>query len=305
MTMRPRMREGVSASRIQVPAGKWPSLLDFLCSQFPGVGESVWRMRFQQDLVLDADGKALAMTGVCSTGMIVYYYRELPPEIPIPFSETILYQDAAILVVDKPHFLPVIPSGQYVQETLLVRLKKQLGIEALSPVHRIDKDTAGLVLFSRDAGSRNAYQRLFRERNIHKEYEAWAPILPRHDFPVNYQCRLGEAAEFFRTAIVAGESNSETRMRLLETSGRWARYQLEPVTGRKHQLRVHMASLGAPILNDHWYPEVRETRLDDFSQPLQLLAKRLAFTDPLSGEEKVFESRQTLWHAASLPSQQL
>lgn len=274
--------------------GAWPSTLAFLCAQFPAVGEAAWLSRFARGLVLDEIGNPLIPDSPCSGGERIYYYRELEAETEIPFVETILYQDEHILVADKPHFLPVIPSGKFVQQTLLVRLKKSTGIASLSPAHRIDKDTAGLVLFSVNPATRDAYQSLFRTRAVTKNYLAIAPVLHRSEWPLVYCSRLVEDAQFFRTREVAGEANSETWITLLEKSGTRGLYQLQPVTGRKHQLRVHLASLGIPILNDPLYPTAQDAKDNNFSLPLQLLAKSLSFTDPLSGEKRHFESRQDL-----------
>lgn len=290
----PPLLDGVGASRVQVLPGEWPSALAFLCTQFPAVSETTWCSRFARGLVLDATGKPLAPDSACSSGERIYYYRELEQEAAIPFAETVVYQDEHILVADKPHFLPVIPSGKFVQQTLLVRLKKSTGVASLSPVHRIDKDTAGLVLFSVNAATRDAYQSLFRKRAVTKSYHAIAPILHHSEWPLIYRSRLVEDEQFFRTQEVAGEANSETRITLLEESGGRGRYLLQPVTGRKHQLRVQLASLGIPIENDPLYPTVQDTEDNDFSKPLQLLAKSLSFTDPLSGETRFFESRREL-----------
>lgn len=294
----PPLRDGVGASRVQWQ-GEWPSLLHFLCAQFPSVSEETWRSRFERQLVLDENGQPLQPASVCKNGCRIYYYRELGHETVIPFMETVIYQDEHILVADKPHFLPVIPSGRYVQQTLLVRLKQSTGITDLSPIHRIDKDTAGLVLFSINPATRDKYQALFRDRAVKKIYHAIASLLlkkelPQQAYPFRYCSRLVEDAQFFRTQEVQGETNSETYIEKLEQQGNKALYRLQPVTGRKHQLRVHMAALGIPICNDPLYPVVREMNREDFSAPLQLLAKSIAFDDPLTGEKRFFESRQVL-----------
>lgn len=290
----PPLRDGVGASRVQVLPGVWPSALAFLCAQFPAVSETTWRSRFARELVLDTAGNPLAVDSACTCGDRIYYYRELEQELEIPFYETVIYQDEHILVADKPHFLPVIPSGKYVQQTLLVRLKKSTGIAELSPVHRIDKDTAGLVLFSVNPATRDAYQSLFRSRTVKKIYHAIAPLSNAQQWPLQYCSRLIEDEQFFRTREVAGESNSETHISLIEKYSDSGLYQLQPVTGRKHQLRVHLSSLGVSIEGDSLYPVVKKIADGDFSQPLQLLAKTLEFIDPITGEERFFESKQML-----------
>ena len=209
-----------------------------------------------------------------------------------------LYRDAFLVVADKPHFLPVTPAGGYLQETLLVRLKRSLGIDTLAPMHRIDRDTAGIVLFTIQPSTRDRYQGLFRERAVHKQYEAIAPWRPELTFPFEYSSRLGESPAFMQMQEIEGTPNSATRIALLEVRGAFARYSLQPTTGQKHQLRVHMASLGMPIVNDRIYPELQPApssgQVRDYNNPLQLLARSLAFTDPVTGEERFFESRRRL-----------
>jgi len=226
--------------------------------------------------------------------MRVYYWRALDDEAHIPFEARILWEDEHLLVADKPHFVPVVPTGRYVQGSLLVQLKKLTGNAQLSPLHRIDRDTAGLVLLSKQAASRGRYQALFRERAMHKLYEAVAPFDPDTAFPREHRSRMEESQRFFLMHEVAGEPNSHTRMRLLEHNGRWARYALEPVSGKRHQLRVHMAALGLALRNDAFYPEVNDPPEGDFSRPLQLLARQLRFSDPLTGGERCFESARQL-----------
>jgi tRNA pseudouridine32 synthase / 23S rRNA pseudouridine746 synthase len=290
----PPVRDGVGASHVRLPEGDWPTVLAFLCARFAGPGAEVWRQRIARGLVTDDCGAPIAADTPYRAGLRVRYYRELEQETPIPFDAGILYRDAHLLVVDKPHFLPVLPAGRYVQQTLLVRLKRALGLDDLVPLHRIDRDTAGLVLFSVNPATRAAYQQLFPRRAVDKTYEAIAPALPDRSQPQIRRSRIEAGEPFFRMREVDGTPNSETRIECIETRGARARYRLTPVTGRKHQLRVHMAALGAPIVNDPFYPELRAVAEDDFSQPLQLLAKSLAFEDPLSGERRTFESRRQL-----------
>ncbi|MET0719152.1 MAG: pseudouridine synthase, partial [Pseudoxanthomonas sp.] len=200
-----------------------------------------------------------------------------------------------LVVADKPHFLPVAPTGAHVRETLLTRLVERLGNRDLVPLHRIDRGTAGLVLFSADKASRDAYQTLFRERRIGKAYEAIAPGLPGLRFPLTRESRIVKGEPFFRMREEAGgPPNSQTRIEVLNAEREWWHYALFPVSGRKHQLRVHMAALGAPIRHDPYYPELTKQGPDDYERPLQLLARGLRFVDPLTGVQRTFESPRRL-----------
>ena len=245
-------------------------------------------------LVADEFGQLVTPERPYPSHMRIYYYRSLESEPPIPFDETIIYQDAHLVVADKPHFLPVTPSGHYLQETLLVRLKKRLGLDTLIPIHRIDRETAGLVMFSVEPAERNAYQAMFRNRTVRKSYEAIAPTRPDLVFPITRKSRIVEDEPFFRQREIPGVPNSESRVDVLQILGDHTRYALSPVTGKKHQLRVHMNALGLPILNDRMYPPVADTPPDDFKAPLQLLAKSITFVDPVTGEPRKFESQLRL-----------
>jgi len=225
---------------------------------------------------------------------MIYYYREVEDEALIPFDEVILYRDEHLLVVDKPHFLPVIPSGSYLHETLLVRLRQKLQLEHLTPIHRLDRETAGVMLFSINPASRGDYQLLFEHREVSKTYEALAPLLCDRTLPITYRSRLVKGEPFFRTQEVAGEANAETHIEMLEDCGSYARYCLRPVTGKQHQLRVHLAALGIPIINDHTYPELLKFKGEDYTQPLKLLAKSISFKDPFTRQVHFFESGRTL-----------
>lgn len=269
-------------------------MTDFLAERFPAIGRTVWLDRMQCGLVADEHGVAVTEARPYTAHLRLYYYRALPQEARIPFDETLLYQDEHLLVVDKPHFLPVTPSGRYLQETLLVRLKVRLGLESLTPIHRIDRETAGLVVFSCRSADRDAYQGLFRQHAIEKYYEAVAPWRADLELPTTRRSRIVQDQPFFRQREAPGPPNSESHISLLSVIGSWARYGLCPVTGKKHQLRVHMNALGLPIMNDRIYPAVNPVPDDDFARPLQLLAKAIAFTDPVTGQARRFESRHEL-----------
>ena len=287
-------RDGVGPSCVGLPAGHWATITDFLVERFPDISRAVWLQRMADHLVADEFGQLVTPERPYPSHMRIYYYRSLESEPRIPFDEAIIYQDAHLVVADKPHFLPVTPSGHYLQETLLVRLKKRLGLDTLIPIHRIDRETAGLVMFSVEPAERNAYQAMFRNRTVRKSYEAIAPTRPDLVFPITRKSRIVEDEPFFRQREIPGVPNSESRVDVLQILGDHTRYALSPVTGKKHQLRVHMNALGLPILNDRMYPPVADTPPDDFKAPLQLLAKSITFVDPVTGEPRKFESQLRL-----------
>ena len=294
-------REGVSPSCVGLPAGNWPTITDFLVERFPAITRQTWLQRMRDGLVADEFGTPVTPERPYRGHMRVYYYRALEDEPRVPFEASVLYQDEHLVVADKPHFLPVTPSGHYVQETLLVRLKSSLGLDGLAPLHRIDRETAGLVLFSVRPEERDTYQALFRRHEVAKHYEAVAAWREDIAFPLVRQSRIVQGEPFFRQQEVPGPANSETHIGVLETRNSWARYALSPVTGKKHQLRVHMYALGIPIFNDRIYPSVYPTPDDDYSRPLQLLAKSISFRDPVTGEQRVFHTRLNLL-AGSMPA---
>jgi tRNA pseudouridine32 synthase/23S rRNA pseudouridine746 synthase len=288
------MRDGVTPSFLWLPEGQWPDMLTFMASNYPAVTEAQWRRRMERGDVVDGQGAPLLPDARYKQGMRIWYYRELEHETPIPFHEEILYQDEHIVVADKPHFLPTIPTGRFLKETLLVRLRQKLGIEELVPIHRLDRETAGVVIFSSNLDSRGAYQSLFQKRLVQKEYEALAGPLPGREFPFVYRSRMVEGDKFFTMKEAPGEPNSETMIDVVEQRGEHVLYRLWPHTGRQHQLRVHLSALGIPIVNDVFYPVALPCKQDDVSSPLKLLARAIGFPDPLSGEWRYFESRQRL-----------
>lgn len=291
--------EGVSASRVYLPADQaHPNLLAFFVEQFPHVQASEWSDRFKSGLILDAEGHAYQENDPYLPDTHLIYFRRLAREPVIPFEEQILYQDEHILVADKPHFLPVTPSGLYLHQTLLNRLKKKTGIQSLSPIHRIDRDTAGLVIFSVKPHERAQYQNLFRDRLVKKVYIAIAPYSESlaKKLPMTYQSRLEESEHFLQMREVEGEPNADTLIELEQVKECWAQYRLTPGSGKKHQLRCHLNALGIPIQNDQIYPILTPYQEYDLyiTKPLQLLAQEIAFTDPITKELRQFRSRQEL-----------
>ncbi|MBB3196934.1 pseudouridine synthase [Roseateles terrae] len=307
------LRDGVAASALACPAGPWPLVLDFLTERLPLVSREDWADRLGRGDVLDDQGQALPPDAPLSRcqGRRLYYWRWLPSEPQVPGEVRILHQDDHLLVADKPHFLPVTPKGRYIQQTLLTRLRRLTGLADLSPLHRLDRETAGLVLFSVQPLHRDAYQRLFRDRSVAKVYEAIAPdpsmaiglaatgpgtatATPASlRFPLHLATRLQEhPVDFMQMQTVPGEPNAFTDVDLIERlPGGWARYLLRPSTGAKHQLRAQMAHLGLPLQGDRIYPVLQPVEAEpDFSHPLQLLAREIAFTDPVTGQPRRFET---------------
>jgi beta-lactamase class A/23S rRNA-/tRNA-specific pseudouridylate synthase len=276
--------DGVSPSCIALPPGDWPTIAAFLAQRFPRVPASTWAARMACGEVVDEAGVAVAEGRAYQAHLKVYYYRKPPAEPRVPFEEEVLFQDDRLVVVDKPHFLPVTPGGMYLRETALVRTRLRLGIDALVPVHRLDRETAGLVLFAVRPEDRAAYHAMFRERTVAKVYEAVAAWRPEVPMPRVHRSRLEESpVSFMQMRETPGEANAETAIECLGPCGPGlARYRLTPRTGQRHQLRVHMAALGLPLRNDRIYPHLQpqmgEGGLPDFTRPLQLLTRRTPVT---------------------------
>ena len=296
------IRDGVGPACVALPIGPWVTTLDFLIARFPHVARPELEARLTRGDIVDDTGTPAVADEPYRPHRKLYYYRALEHEPRIPFEARILYQDDYLIAVDKPHFLPVTPSGQYLQETLLVRLVRQLGIASLAPMHRLDRETAGVVLFTVQPALRGQYQDLFTRRVVQKEYEAIAPHRASLDLPITRRSRLVRGEPFMRMRETAlgepGDINAQTTIERLEAiDNDWARYRLIPLTGKKHQLRVHMAGLGIPIRHDVLYPTLQAstvTDTTDYSRPLQLLARRIAFTDPITGRHREFCSERTL-----------
>ena len=292
------VRDGVSASCAVVQGGPWASTLDFLAARLPVLAREAWAQRLAAGEVLDAQAAPLAANTPCREGQRIFYYRRIEAEPEAPEEAKVLYQDDTLVVADKPHFMPVTPGGRYIQRSLLVQLKRALDLPHLTPVHRIDRETAGLVLLAVRPDARAAYQALFRDRRMDKLYEAVAPDRPELATPRTHASRLVPDAErFFLSREVPGAPNSCSLITRVASAGTGhALYHLRPITGQRHQLRLHMLALGAPILGDAFYPTVLHgpDATDDPARPLQLLARELAFDDPLTGQRRSFRSHRQL-----------
>lgn len=248
----------------------------------------------QRGELVDEQRVAITPDRPYRSGGRLYYYRSIDDEARLPFDEVVLFQDELLVAADKPHFLPVTPGGKYLQETLLVRLKRRLGIDTLAPLHRLDRETAGVVVFAVQPDTRGAYQALFAQRQVTKHYEAIAPWRPELMFPLTHRSRLVQDDHFLRMREVPGQPNAETLIEVLGVQDDFAHYRLTPLTGRTHQLRVHCAALGMPIVGDRIYPTLLPADTDDHDRPLQLLARSMAFVDPISGTARRFDSTREL-----------
>lgn len=303
----PPDRDGVGACRVAIAPGPWATLIDFLPQRLAALDAVGWRARIAAGDVLAADGRPVRADEPCAAHAVLWYWRTLDaPEPVVPFEAELLHVDAHLVVADKPHFLPMTPKGRHLHETLLTRLKRQLGIATLAPMHRLDRETAGVVVFTVRPDERDAYQRLLRERAVRKVYEAVAPWRADLALPRLHESRLEERPgdAFMQMHEVSGAPNARTRITLIGRLGDsgLAHYRLDPLTGRKHQLRAHLSALGIPIVGDRIYPVLQPMEpVPDHANPLQLLARELAFDDPLTGEPRRFVSRRTLG-AVEMPS---
>ncbi|MER6441461.1 RluA family pseudouridine synthase [Streptomyces sp. NPDC001185] len=293
-------RDGVDPVRVRLPqAGEWVTVREYLAERL-AAGPGVIDGMVADGLVVRADGRPVEPSTPYAPGMFVWFHRELPDEERVPFAVDVVYRDAHIVVADKPHFLATTPRGSHVAETVLARLRRELDIPALGAAHRLDRLTAGLVLFTVRPEERGAYQSLFRDRLVAKEYEAVAPYDAGLTLPRTVRSRIVKERGVLAAREVAGEPNAVSGVELRDRRDGLGRYRLVPRTGQTHQLRVHMNTLGVPILGDPLYPVVTgPVPAGDFRRPLQLLARKLEFTDPVTGLTHRFMSGRELraWSA--------
>lgn len=275
----------------------YPFILDFLTRRFPSIDRGTWQARILDGKVLTEQGDPICLTTPYTPLTRLHYFREVANEPAIPFTEKILFCNADLLVACKPHFLPVIPGGPYVNECLLNRLKKKTGNENLSPINRIDRETAGLVLFSMNPKTRGRYQELFMNHRVEKTYRAvtfYSGVTGDNFWTV--ENRIIQGDPWFTMKVVPGKPNAVSKISMIETKKEKALFKISLVTGKKHQIRLHLSGLGFPILNDRVYPKLLPEKKLDFTDPLQLLAEKIAFKDPLSRKKMRFSSdRHLAW----------
>lgn len=289
------VRNGVNATRLRLPeSGHWGTAMEYVLTRFNHVDPAGIADRFERGEVVGVGGVPITPDTPLGEHTFIWYYRELPSERRIPVELDVLHQDENLVVVDKPHFLPTTPGGMFVAESALVRLRVLLDLPDLVPIHRLDRMTAGVLLFSANPATRGRYQTLFEHRRVRKTYEAVAPVKPELELPTTVRSRMFKSRTYLLAQEVDGEPNAETRVELLDSHAGRGRYRLEPHTGKTHQLRVHMASLGIGILNDRFYPTLLEEADDDHSKPLQLLARSIEFTDPSTEAPVQYNSRLKL-----------
>ncbi|WP_327423904.1 pseudouridine synthase [Streptomyces sp. NBC_01230] len=294
-------RDGIDPVRVRLPEdpdGEWATVRDHLLARFAGaIGADRVDAMFAEGRFVSVHGR-VAPDESYTAGRFLWFHRDFAPEEPVPFPVGVVHHDARLVIADKPHFLATTPRGRHITETAVARLRRELGLPSLQPAHRLDRLTAGLVLFVVRPEDRGAYQTLFRDKLVRKEYEAVAPYDPSITFPRTVRSRIVKERGVIAAREEPGEANSESRIELLEHREGLGRYRLLPTTGRTHQLRVHMNALGLPLLHDPVYPVIEpEGAADDWTRPLQLLARVLEFTDPVTGRPRRFESglRLSAW----------
>lgn len=288
------IRDGLGPDRIRMPAGlDVKTVAEFFAVEYPDEATR-WHEMIERGEIVDEHARVVDAQTRYAPTRFLYFYRDPAPEIPVPFELEVLHHDDELLVVDKPHFLATIPRGAHITETAVVRLRKEFDLPELTPAHRLDRMTAGVLVFVIQRRHRRAYQELFVDRQVAKEYRAVARHDPSLTFPRTVRSRIVKEHGVMTATEEPGEPNSETRIDLLDTRSGRGLYHLEPLTGRTHQLRLHMCSLGIPIEGDNYYPEFSRSIPGDFSTPLQLLASAVEFTDPLSGRVRRFESERSL-----------
>lgn len=293
-------RFGLDAARIRTPqvvtgAAPWTTLRAHLHDRLTKVDNLRIDAMLTAGNYVDDAGDPFPIDAPFVPDQVIWFHRDLPDEVRVPFDIEVLHADDRIVVVDKPHFLATIPRGQHIVQTVLVRMRAELDLPALAPAHRLDRATAGVLMLTTERRWRGNYQNVFRDRLAHKTYLAVAACRDDLTFPSTVRSHIVKE----RGVLQAQEfddrpPNSQSLVELVERRGKRALYRITPRTGRTHQIRLHMARLGVPILNDPFYPLIIDVPRDDFRAPLQLLAESLSFQDPIDGSTRQFVTRRVL-----------
>ncbi|MDM8085286.1 pseudouridine synthase [Cellulomonas cellasea] len=292
-------RHGLSAAWLRTPdrdrsrPDEWATMGQWLRHRLPEHVD-VPAMLAQQRFV-DEAGRAVREDDPFAPHQFVWFHRDLrdEPEVTAPIH--VVHRDERLVVVDKPAFLSSIPRGRHVMQSVVVRMRAELGLPDLSPLHRLDRVTSGLLMLATEPQWRGPYQSLFERRAVEKAYWALAPLRPDLELPTVVRNHIHKERGAWQAQVAPGAPvNAETLIELESEVDGHGVYRLTPRTGRTHQLRLHLHGLGIPIVNDPLYPVVRDIPVDDFSSPLQLLAGELAFTDPVDGKPRRFRSVRRL-----------
>ncbi|SEB46111.1 tRNA pseudouridine32 synthase / 23S rRNA pseudouridine746 synthase [Paramicrobacterium humi] len=295
-------RHGLDAAWIRTPRERhWATMRDHLVERMPRLAPDRIDEMLDERAFVDDGGTPFAVDAPYRPHTFVWFHRDLPDEVEVPFEIEVLHRDERIVVIDKPHFLSTIPRGRHVQQSVVVRARRALGLPHLVPAHRLDRVTAGVLLLTTEPQWRGAYQSMFEQRTLEKEYEAVAAAPGELSFPATVRSHIVKQRGVMQAFEIEGAPpNAETRIELIGERGDRGLYRAVPHTGKTHQIRLHMTALGLPIIGDPFYPVVTDVAVDDFSAPLQLLAKTLRFVDPVDGAAREFTSRRILdaWQAA-------
>ena len=305
------IRDGLNPTHARVPDGPitaWDFVHNLITTQrhrHPEDNEAALQTRFDANEVVRQDGSPLRPDSILATNAVVYFYRIPAPEQPVPYGIPILHEDEHLLVVDKPPFMATMPRARHITETATVRLRRETGNNDLSPAHRLDRLTSGLLVFTKDRSVRGAYQTLFAERRVTKTYEAIAPLADVSPGTI-WRSRMEKTPGELQGRIVEGEVNAITEVAAVEPVDKnpyemlhgslpaLARYTLKPHTGKTHQLRLHMLQAGIPIIGDPIYPVIFPAEAEDMRIPMHLTATRISFVDPLTGRPREFSSQLPL-----------
>lgn len=312
------------------PNGTAPATIaDYLITRFYPNDPQIIHARFNTGEVRLDDGTILTGDSPYMPGERIWYFRELADEPQLPSDMPVLYEDEHVLAIDKPHFLPTTPRGAYIAQTALTKLRVREQNPLLIPIHRLDRPTAGVLLFAKTVEARRPFQMMFQHRQVSKTYRAVAPVpadaaaaeqalsaeglqVRSHIQKIRDQLQVQQLSEQ-ECAAQGVEPNTLTTVKILRTftpsaqavegwraepNREWALYDLAPHTGKTHQLRAHLNMLSSPILGDVLYPQVLPDAPDRPEYPLQLLAYSLHFEHPITGERVDLYSGRSLTAAS-------